>query len=182
MSLLLLGCCLEAWCQHEPYPQVLQADSTWTREVFPFPIHFAPELKYEGYEEAWFPPGWIQPENDAFWSYVFAWKIEKDIVLNDSILEENLKHYFDGLMNVRNKRIDFEIPKTTVHLKNANIGYRGKISLYDAFATQQVLELNVSIELVKKTSAQGTIMIFRFSPKPSHHYVWGKLRELTVKS
>jgi hypothetical protein len=34
---------------------LLETDSTWNQEIFHFPISFAPEIKFEGFEDARFP-------------------------------------------------------------------------------------------------------------------------------
>lgn len=51
---------------------ILTTDSSWSKEVFHFPLGFAKEIHYEGTEDARFPRGWSKQNHPNFWSYVFA--------------------------------------------------------------------------------------------------------------
>ena len=52
LLITLTICCLQNYAQQNKLKQgVLIADTTWLEEVIPFPIRFAPEIKYDGYED-----------------------------------------------------------------------------------------------------------------------------------
>jgi len=59
----------------EKHLEVLQTDSTWTKEIIKFPLGFAQEIKFEGFEDLRFPSGWAKQDSPDFWSYVWAWSI-----------------------------------------------------------------------------------------------------------
>ncbi len=69
-SVLLLG-------QEKEHLYFLETDSTWRKEMFLFPISFAPDIHYQGVEDARFPVGWEKQDSPNFWSYAFAWNIEQ---------------------------------------------------------------------------------------------------------
>ncbi len=176
----LICCSLVIMAQEQKYPQVIVTDTTWSKEIFPFPIHFAEEIKYEGYEDAQFTKGWAKPESDEFWSYLFAWNIEHSGEFSENELETNLQFYFDGLMNVVNKDKSFEVPSTNVlFLKEGKQEYLsdfvGKVKLYDAFHTKAMLTLNVLVHIEYCEAEDKSIIVFRFSPKDFDSNVWEKL-------
>ena len=172
--------------QEREYPLLLDADSTWTKEIFQFPIGFAQDIPYKGYEEARFPVGWSKPENPNFWSYAFAWYIDAKSIPPKEELEANLQIYFTGLMNAVNKEKDRMLPKTSVELGlvegNGNPRYVGKIDTFDAFATKAPITLHVYIETYYCKEENAAIILFRFSPKDFMQEVWLSLRTLKLHS
>jgi hypothetical protein len=166
---------------------LVQADSGWAKEIFSFPLSFAPEIQYRGSEEAWFPKGWSNKDSAAFWSYVFAWRIETQHPLSGTDLEKNLKLYFDGLMSANAGLPKDKLPGTvTWFLLDSSLGnrsnFKGKIRIYDAFTLKAPLALFVSVEQYFCPANFSSILLFRFSPKPAEHPVWKRLNELTIRN
>ncbi len=162
---------------------ILKTDTMWGSEFFTFPISFAPEIEFIGYEEAVFPRGWSSVESPEFWSYVFAWSIEMDAVQSAKELEGNLKIYFDGLTQGVNKQKDFVVPPTQVKLKkmkgsNSEGSFAGSLVIHDSFTTEAPLTLNVEIDQYQCESTKKSVLIFRFSPREFDHEFWEKLREI----
>ncbi len=158
----------------------------WGKEIFHFPLHFAPTIDYDGIEEVVFPKNWINPDSTNFWSYVFVWSLENQDEVTPKELEKTLKLYFDGLMEVVNKNPEAKIKPTRArfHLnKNPSdsIFVSGSLTIFDAFATQQPLDLNARV-YSKFCSGDGKrILLFRFSPKPFDHAVWELLRTVRLR-
>jgi tetratricopeptide (TPR) repeat protein len=159
----------------------------WGKEFFHFPIHFAPEIPYEGVEEVVFPGrGWISPDSSDFWSYVFVWALENKKSVTPGELEANLKLYFDGLMDGVNKNKDAVINKTTVDFNlNTNtkdsVYITGELTIFDAFATNKPLKLNARIFSNYCEQTEKLILLFQFSPQEFKHPVWDKLRTVKVR-
>lgn len=64
LILVLLFCSIFAFAQNTEKENLIKLDSIWGKEVFPFPIAFAQNIKYTGIAEVRFPPkGWINPEH-----------------------------------------------------------------------------------------------------------------------
>ncbi|MEL6558980.1 MAG: hypothetical protein AAFQ94_12400 [Bacteroidota bacterium] len=164
---------------------ILDADTAaWRKEVFTFPLGFAPEINYRGVEEARFPQGWIKTESDNFWSYVFAWKIDyqKDLPVEE--LEKNIGLYYDGLMRIADKKkTDPEIQEAVVlFVQTSETEYIGKIRTFDAFATKKPLTLNAKVIKYDCPDQRETIIVFRLSPKPFTNEVWSYLNEVKISS
>lgn len=154
----------------------LETDTTWRKEMFVFPINFAPDINYEGREDARFPEGWEEQDSPNFWSYAFAWNIEHNKNITESILEADLQKYFNGLM-----RWD----KTTVEIDkkeeaNNKTSYTGAVKTTDAFFTKEPMTLNVKAEEIYCPEKKKSIILFRFSPKEFDAAVWQKLGEVKL--
>ncbi len=165
---------------------LIQADSSWGKEVFSFPLSFAPEIQYRGFEEALFPKGWSNKDSAAFWSYLFAWRIETQLPLNGADLEQNLKEYFDGLMSANAGLPKDKLPGTvSLFLPGSGKGnrtdFKGKIQIFDAFTLKAPLILHVTVEQYFCMAHSKAILLFRFSPKPPEHPIWMKLNQLTIR-
>ena len=57
-------------------PFTFSAPKGWRSERIPFPLSFAPAMKYQGFEELRFGPGMFQPESETYWTYGFFWWLE----------------------------------------------------------------------------------------------------------
>lgn len=161
---------------------ILKTDDSWTREIFTFPLHFAKEISFEGSEEAHFPKGWRDPKSHEFWSYVFAWNVKLTSEISEEIIEYNLQHYFDGLMNVVNKNKDLVLPKTIAKFKReaSQRGvskFEGTLNIFDAFVTQKDMKLHVRVE-EHTCSDNNSIVFFKFSPKGFDNKIWMDLEKI----
>lgn len=162
---------------------VLETDSSWFKEIFTFPISFAQEIKYVGIEDARFPPGWSKAASPEFWSYIFAWHIDRSTELTGSELESNLQLYFDGLLGLNNER---EQQKTTVtfaknNIANVNSSFIGKVKTLDTRYTKKPMTLNVLVEEHLCEKHKKSIILFRFSPKEFGHNVWQLLGDVKLR-
>lgn len=157
--------------------EILLTDSTWQHEHFDFPLQFAPDIKFTGYEDARFPAGWSNQDSCAFWSYVFAWEVESKKKLSLNKIQTYLTYYFSGLMN--------DAENTSVHLskqklEDATSFYWGKIRSTEAFFTKKKFILNVKIEQKYCSENKVIILIFRFSPKEFDHEIWIELNKVKL--
>jgi len=182
VSIILFVFCFPFICKSQntgqKYKQILITDITWDKEIIPFPINFAPQINFEGYEDAQFPPGWGKVESEEFWSYIFAWNISGVKTLTEEELTSNIKLYFDGLMDVVNDDKSITIPPTAANFTKQNIGkYSGNVAVYDAFRSKKSITLNVLVEHHYCEQKKKTIVIFRFSPKSFDHTIWDMLME-----
>lgn len=161
---------------------VLETDSTWFKEIFVFPISFAPEIKYTGIEDARFPPDWSKADSPEFWSYLFAWHIERNEELSGVELEHNLQLYFDGLLGLNNERVK---EKTTVTLAkndiaNVKSSFIGKVKTLDTRYTKKPMTLNVLVEEHYCERKRQSIILLRFSPKEFEHDIWQMLGDVKL--
>lgn len=169
------------FAQAEEYLNLLVADNTWDKEIIKFPISFAQEIKFTGYEDLRFPPGWAKKDSPEFWSYMWAWSLNDIRELTEKELETNVQLYFDGLMGINNS----ELTKTIALFikKEAFNGnqYVGKVKTFDTRFTNKPMTLNVLVENFYCESENKTVIVFRFSPKDFTDDVWSKLKTVKLK-
>ncbi len=165
---------------------LLKTEGNWKKEIFTFPLKFAPAIAYKGIEEAHFPNGWRNIDSPEFWSYTFAWNINLDRELSVAELETNLQSYFDGLAKVVNKNKDFVPPSSIakIYKKDDNNGvptFAGTIKIFDAFVTNEPMELKVWVEKHFCEEKKQSILVFKFSPKDFEHEIWRTLDAIKLR-
>ena len=84
-------CLSHSLFQSSAYPPSLPV------EQIKFPLSFAPSIKFSGFEDIWFAPGWSRSDSPEFWTYKFAWKIDEDPRLSEERLAALAEIYFDVL-------------------------------------------------------------------------------------
>jgi hypothetical protein len=186
LILLLLLTATTVFAQEEKELEVFDADGTWTKEIIQFPIGFAPDIPYEGYEDLRFAAGWAKKDSPEFWTYIFAWHIKGKQILSTQILETNLRMYFDGLMNAVNKDEDFEVPATTVSFAKKESGnkesdFTGKVTVHDSFHTQATITLNILVKNYYCEEKDESIIVFRISPKAFDNEVWNTFQQVKIR-
>lgn len=165
---------------------LIEANSTWRKEIVKMPIRFAPEINYKGYEDVRFAKGWGDKNSPEFWTLAYVWDVNLEKKPTTTFFEDNLQFYFDGLMKVVNSDKTLIIPKTKAFFKEDNIKdglttFIGTVEVYDAFATKKPIVLNVTIESFYCLTAKKYIPFFRFSPKDFTHPNWEKLNNLKLQ-
>ncbi len=160
---------------------LLKTDGTWGKELFAIPLHFAPDIKLKGFEDARFPKGWNDTASPNFWTYAFAWKVNVDAALTTTQLEDYIKKYYDGLLSGVNKEKDLVLPKIKVEITKNNDGsHSGNASIYDTFITRKPLVLNFNVDQIICENNGKSIIVFRVSPKDFAHNVWNNLKEIDI--
>ena len=181
---LIVFCILCFSYAQEAKHRPLLKTTNWGSEFFDFPIKFAPTIPYKGYEEAVFPKGWSNKESIEFWSYAFAWKIEKTIDLSPQDLELQLEAYFDGLMNIKNIKNGVSILPTKVSFKspinNLNNEFLGAVYLYEGRYNKQMMLLYTKVSLLYCENKTRLILLFKFSPLDFNSLIWEVLDDITV--
>ena len=171
LSLVVFG-------QEKSNVYLLETDSTWNQEVFHFPISFAPEINFEGVEDARFPEFWAKKESADFWSYVFVWSINNSIKITSRALENNIEMYFNGLMNYKNSVALFFEKETSSNDKR----YVGKIKTFDALITKTNIILYVTADYFYCDQSKTTFIVFRFSPQDFGLTIWKKLENVKLRN
>ena len=170
--------------QEEKSLNILDADSTWIKEIIEFPIGFAQDIKYEGFEDLRFPPGWSKEDGPNFWSYVWAWSINNIEEVTIDELERNIQYYFDGLLGLDFYKIDDKPLRKTnaVFIKKDNSHYIGKVKTHDTRYTKKPMTLYVQVESHYNKEESNTVLLFRFSPKKFQDDVWSLLKTVKVSA
>lgn len=179
--LILIACSMSTFGQKNEF-NLIELDSTWGQEALRFP---ARNMDYKGVGEVRFPPkGWIQPEHKNFWSYMYAWSIHVDRKIPEKELELDLVKYFNSLNKVemddrKNQRYT-SATVTKVRQKKFTTFFSGKVNIFDRFATNKQITLNVKIESYYCIKKKRTILLFKFSPKGFKHKTWEMLKKVKL--
>ena len=184
--LFLFGYSILSFGQKEENLNLLETDATYRQEAFNFPIPFAKEIDFKGIADVRFSKGWHDKNSPDFWTYAIGWEIALNEKLSEAALENYMRLYFDGLMDVVNKE-DKEIPKTIasfIEISHADdkISYKGSIKIYDAFFTKKTMLLNVTLDYSYCEQKNKSLMLFRFSPKNRETDIWINLEKVKFKN
>lgn len=179
---LLFSCSKLIFAQTEEHLDVLVADSTWTKEIIQFPLSFARDIPYKGYEDLRFHKDWAKKESEGFWAYAFAWHVKGQQKTTFKKLEAYMKLYYDGLANAR----DPKIPESAMlfiknHNSNLDSDFIGKMHFYDRFHTKKMITLNALVKSFYCAQRNMTTIVFQISPKELDHGIWNTLKAIKVK-
>lgn len=172
----------------EPQPQpelIPPTPADWRFERINFPLSFAPELKYKGFEELRFAPGMFTPESDTYFTYIFAMKITDDTALDAAALQSLLETYFRGLCRTvaKEKKFDIDASKISAQVRadqpeaQPTRHFRATVQSFDPFVTGKPLTLNLEMIVIDASRTDHRIFA-AVSPKPTDSPVWKLLRTL----
>lgn len=169
----------------QEYGSILSAPDNWQSEIIPFPLSFAPEIDFVGYEDLRFSPGWSDSTSQEFWSYTFVWFIEMYSAMTESKLAESFNIYYDGLMGVDlNNQADTthsnQLDKTLCLFVKTNVGFSGKMRVYDAFFTKDYMTLNIKVKESFCPETNKQIILCHISPKVFDDKVWQIFNDVSL--
>tara|TARA_A100000171_G_scaffold53013_1_gene75387 strand:+ start:3660 stop:4244 length:585 start_codon:yes stop_codon:yes gene_type:complete len=171
------------YAQEEKEHESFFTETEWKSEFFPFPIGFAREIPLEGIEEAVFPPGWGKTESPEFWSYLFVWNVKTPAPLTLQELETYLNYYFDGLLNIKNRKNGTTIlPTSTLLTTSATTKFIGTVHLFEGRYTQKMMYLHTYITQDYCEETNEATLVFKFSPKGFNDRIWEQFQEISLKN
>lgn len=149
----------------------------WLFERLEFPLSFAPELEFEGFEELAFAPGMFDPESDSYFSYALAILLHEELEVDAAFVESFLVAYYRGLCQaVAEGRFELDREAVAVRVEGDRRRFSATVDMFDAFVTGEPLTLR--FELSVRQRARGTELFGLASPKPEGAGIWGELRAL----
>jgi len=166
---------------------VLSSPDNWQSEIIPFPLGFAQEIDFEGFEDLRFAPGWNDPNSQEFWTYMFVWYVEMGPPMTEKKLTEYFKQYYDGLMGVNESKRDStnanQLTETLCLFVKTDKGFSGKMRTFDRFFTKDYITLNIKVKESFCPETNKQIIRFDISPKDFDNEAWGIFDDvnLTVK-
>jgi hypothetical protein len=163
--------------QSEQKMGVFQADSTWFKEIIKFPISFAQEIPFQGYEDLRFHPDWSKKEADGFWMYTFAWHVEEIQTLTLEDLTSYIEFYYDGLVDGGTS----DIPKSEISFQKEKSDFRGTLTFFDRFHTKKMITLYVLVKTFYCYEKETSTIVFKISSKPPDHPVWNDFNQIQLK-
>ena len=172
-------------------PYRLPLPDGWNMERSTFPGPNSPHIAIRGMEDIRFPPGWGNPKSEEYWSVAYMNWLDGGQKIDATILQDNLKIYYDdliaGALIRRNLNISADkITPTRVTIKQqpTEAGdletYTGTVTMFD-YLGQHPITLNFRGH-VKDCSARGHIPLFwELSPQPFEHPIWNEFKKIRDK-
>ncbi len=141
-------------------------------EHIPLPPEFAPTMP-KGDEELFFHPSMFKPEEDGYFSYVFALDFDDHRVTDSAGAEELMDVYFKGLVDAvgKGKKATYPLEevKTSFKPSRREGEFLGTADIYDAFVSGEKVKLRMILR------AKNNCVIAAASPKKGNHAVWSEL-------
>ena len=163
-------------------PFLLPTPDGWAEETIPFPLGFAPDIDYSGIEEVRLSNGMFDRDHPNFWTYAFVWWLEGDVDPDAARLTEDLDRYYRGLAKAvsAGQDVDPEAIQTDVQIDplpaaGGRKAFRGRLTVFDAFATRAALQLNARITSWRCEAEGRRVVMFELSPQPPDGPGWDVL-------
>lgn len=191
MKTLVISCFLlaiSASLSAQNVPYTMPRPDGWAAEQLQFPINYAPTIENEGTIDLRFSPGWSNPNGEEFWSYAFLWHLKNRLNSKSAIADE-LKTYFDGLINSHYKDTISNAIFTPTIVALANTAtlfdddktFVGTIRLFD-YISKKPLSLNCMVHLRTNTCGAKSMLFFEFSPMPFNTSIWAQMHNLWTET
>jgi hypothetical protein len=174
--------------QGEPYE--IKTPEKWGKERIPFPLGFAKDIDYKGFEELRFAPGMFKPEADDYFSYAFLFWLEGTVAVDAKTLEADLLKYYKGLCTAvaKSRKLELDFSKIAVKAtkqegKPKLAGeesdfYHARIDWFDPFTTGKPLTLHLELWSRPADAGKSTCLFALASPKEKSAPVWEVLRKI----
>ena len=178
---------LHFYPDHLAKPFVYEIPAGWQNETILFPIDFAPQIPYRGFEELRFSPGWGDSTSNQKWGYTLLWWLNDHYDINEKIIQQNLEEYFTGLTRRRTIAEKLDITKFTpakakVQKVTAGNGdletYTATINIFDAQVTKKPGTLYVKIHHKDCTDTSKTFLLFEVAESTFNQPVWADLDKI----
>ena len=177
-------------CAQPDDPFVFKTPKDWRSERIPFPLDFAKDLDFKGFEELRFAPGMFDPKSESYFTYVFLWWLEGKPAIDAKRLESDLAKYYKGLCGAVGKSRGLQLDLDKVRAKvqpskpdesritHQATSFFAVVDCYDAFVTGKPLTLNVEIAVWPCDASNRVVLFVCVSAKPRDHGLWKQLREV----
>ena len=178
MSLLALLPLILAQAQ-EPAP-LLAPVQGWRTERLAFPLSFAPDLPYQGFEDLAFAPGMFEPASESYFSYALAMQFEGEVRVDEAMLAHFLESYYRGLCRAvaGSRGLERDANRVQVMLERQGDEFLATIDMFDPFTTGDDLKLRL---VLRSHDTQATTEILGLaSPKPADAPIWKELHALAT--
>ena len=135
---------------------LLTYPSEWRFEHISFPLDFAPNINWKGFEELRFSPSMFKKKSTEYFTYYFALQIEGKKKLTAQDLETFLTQYYRGLSKAVNKNNKFKIDYSNITAKViplAKNSFKADIVFYDPFTDGKKVDLVLNIIYIELSNS-----------------------------
>jgi hypothetical protein len=164
---------------------LLHIPEDWTYEKLDFPLSFAPDIHYKGFEELYFSPGMFDTLSPNYFTYLFVLSINDKINIKTKEIEDFLLKYYKGLCsgntNVDTSKVKAKVKKY-INLKSKNQCYTGQLTFFDVFCNKgQKILLNMELEVIVNKKDNKLFVIALVSPSSKQSQTWLELHQIRKK-
>ncbi len=154
------------------------APAGWRHERLEFPLEFAHELEFRGYEDLAFAPGMFAPDSDSYFSYALALRLEGDVPVDEAWLARFLETYYRGLCRAVAAERGIELDTQAIRARARRAGglFRATVAMFDPFTTGEALDLE--LELSWHAAPRATELLGLASPLARDAPIWDELRAI----
>ncbi len=163
---------------------LFETPKNWKKERIPFPLGFAPEVNYPGFEELRFAPGMFDVKSDTYFSYAFLFWAKGKVNWDKKLIQKDLHNYYRGLCKVvaKDKKMDLDLSKIKIVVtpvkenktKSKERKYKAVLDWYDPFVTGKPLTLYFDIRVGYCTQNEHSYLISMVSPQTLEKEIWKK--------
>lgn len=178
--LLLLGQASQLHAQPET-PIIMDQPTAWGYERIDFPLGFAQEIPFEGFEELRFAPGWSKRDSPNYFTYAFAASITNRGKVKQKEIIQFLNDYYKGLSAAVAGGKDFkvDVSKITVELqKQGKDRYHAEVLFFDSFNKGEAVELHMEMKIYPNKKAGTATLLTLVSSKDKSDPIWEELHEI----
>jgi len=167
-------------------PTLLPEPEDWKFEKIDFPLDFAPDIEYKGFEELRFAPGMFDTLSNNYFTYIFALSIADKATIGKNEMELFLVEYYKGLCSAvaESKKQTVDISKIKARVKkskrgkNKTLAYSARVNFIDVFTNGKEVVLNMELELYKNSDKDNLYLLALVSPHKMDSKVWTNLHNI----
>ena len=172
----------------ESTPILLHSPKDWRYEKMDLPLDFAPDFKYEGFEELRFAPGMFDTLSTTYFTYLFAIGINDKSEFLKSELELFLLEYYKGLCNAvaKSNELSVDTSKIKIEIEDVDINenyqnYNAQIVFFDVFTNGQKIILNLELEVILISNENKLYILALVSPQEKQADIWNELHDIRTQ-
>ncbi|CAL2075613.1 hypothetical protein [Tenacibaculum sp. 190524A05c] len=146
--------------------EVMKYPTDWRYERINFPLDFAKDISWEGFEELRFSPGMFDIKSSDYFTYYFVLSIKNRLELSQKEIQEALAKYYRGLCKAVNPKGKFDINydeiTVTIH-KLSSCSLKANVVFFDGFTDGRRIELEMLLE-VRKNESEDILLLASVAP------------------
>ncbi len=171
----------------------LAAPLGWGGETISLPPGFAPDMRLKGAEHIRFAPGMMAPQAESFFSYAFAFELELQPALSESVVKDEILKYYRGLCKavLNGERPDIDPSDFKLELREVNSEtdpasdtnsadglsrYAGTLTWIEPFVTKKSQKLH--LEIRTWATSKHRYLFACVSPQPPSMAIWKQLHSI----
>ncbi|CAL2075611.1 conserved hypothetical protein [Tenacibaculum sp. 190524A05c] len=146
--------------------EIMKYPTDWRYERINFPLDFAKDISWEGFEELRFSPGMFDIKSSDYFTYYFVLSIKNKVELSQKEIQEALVKYYRGLCKAVNPKGKFDInyDEITVTIdKLSSCSLKANVVFFDGFTDGRRIELEMLLE-VRKNESDDIILLASVAP------------------